>query len=88
MLTFLPVSKACTNKCNIYRQCLYIVYIYISSTDKTDRHDITEILLKVALNTITLTSPSAFQILYIGLHTKPVGFFFLFKGWYKVYNVN
>ena len=27
----------------------------ISSTNKTNRHDITEILLKVALNTITLT---------------------------------
>ena len=27
----------------------------VSSTDKTDHHDITEILLKVALNTITLT---------------------------------
>ena len=27
----------------------------ISSANKTDRHDITEILLKVALNTITLT---------------------------------
>ena len=26
----------------------------ISATEKTDRHDITEILLKVALNTITL----------------------------------
>jgi len=26
----------------------------ISSTNKTDRHNITEILLKVALNTITL----------------------------------
>jgi len=25
----------------------------VSSTDKTDRHDIAEILLKVALNTIT-----------------------------------
>ena len=29
--------------------------IPVSSTNKTDRHDITEILLKVALNTITLT---------------------------------
>ena len=29
--------------------------IPISSTNKTDRHDITEILLKVALNTIPLT---------------------------------
>jgi hypothetical protein len=27
----------------------------VSSTNKTDRHYITEILLKVALNTITLT---------------------------------
>jgi hypothetical protein len=29
----------------------------LSSTNKTDHHDITEILLKVALNTITLTLP-------------------------------
>jgi hypothetical protein len=29
--------------------------ILVSSTNKTDRHDITEILLKVVLNTITLT---------------------------------
>ena len=29
--------------------------IPVSSTNKTDRHDITEILLKVALNTITHT---------------------------------
>jgi hypothetical protein len=28
----------------------------VSSTNKTDRHDITEILLKVALNTIILIS--------------------------------
>ena len=27
----------------------------VSSTNKTDRHDITETLLRVALNTITLT---------------------------------
>ena len=27
----------------------------VSSTNKTDRHDITEILLKMALHTITLT---------------------------------
>jgi len=30
----------------------------VSSNNKTDRHDITEILLKVALNTITLTLDS------------------------------
>jgi hypothetical protein len=28
----------------------------VFSTNKTDRYDITEILLKVALNTITITS--------------------------------
>jgi hypothetical protein len=28
----------------------------VSSTNKTDRHDIAEIMLKVALNTITVTS--------------------------------
>ena len=39
----------------------------ISSTYKTDRHDITEILLKVALNTITLTHNFVKQYL-IGLN--------------------
>jgi hypothetical protein len=33
----------------------------VSSTNKTDCHDITEILLKVALNTITLINPSSTQ---------------------------
>ena len=33
----------------------------VSSPDKTDRHDITEILLKVALNTITLTITPYFE---------------------------
>jgi len=27
-LNFLPVSNARTNKCYIFRQCTYIVYIY------------------------------------------------------------
>jgi hypothetical protein len=31
-------------------------FYLVSSTNKTDRHDITEILLKVALNTIALTN--------------------------------
>jgi hypothetical protein len=34
----------------------------ISSINKTDRHDITEILLKVALDTITPTSYINYQI--------------------------
>jgi hypothetical protein len=33
----------------------------VSSTNKTDCHDITEILLKVALNTITLTQDLDFD---------------------------
>jgi hypothetical protein len=33
-----------------------------SSTNKTDRHDITEILLKVALNTITLNQTYLFFV--------------------------
>jgi hypothetical protein len=33
----------------------YSISTLVSSTNKTDSHDITEILLKVALNTISLT---------------------------------
>jgi hypothetical protein len=32
----------------------------VSSTNKTDRHDIAEILLKVALNTINQTNKNKF----------------------------
>ena len=35
----------------------------VSSTNKTDRHNITEILLKVALNTITLTPENVEQFI-------------------------
>ena len=39
----------------LYTQCLSSLTLYVrTSTNKTDRHDITEILLKVPLNTITL----------------------------------
>jgi hypothetical protein len=45
--------------------------IPVSPTNKTDRHDIIEILLKVALNTMTLTltvvgniTPSHFKIAF------------------------
>ena len=47
----------------------------ISSTNKTDRHDIAEILLKVALNTITmiyLISVRMGQTLYIHLCMKRI----------------
>jgi len=35
-----------------------ILHFIVSSTNKTDRHDITEIVLKVALNMINETKPS------------------------------
>ena len=34
--------------------CCFLRVLPVSSTNKTDRHDITEILLKVVLNTLTL----------------------------------
>jgi hypothetical protein len=37
--------------------------LYISSTNKTNRHEITEILLKVAVNTLTIT-PTLFIYLF------------------------
>jgi hypothetical protein len=36
----------------------------VSSTNKTDRHDITEILLKVALNTIKHTNKTNIVCIY------------------------
>jgi hypothetical protein len=59
----------------------------VSSTNKTDHHDITEILLKVALNTITTTNHSPegiFQIfdhffLSSGNTNEWIFFFFFFK---------
>ena len=53
----------------LYKQCLSPLKLWlvtnlwfspctlVSSTNKTDRHDITEILLKVTLHTIALTNP-------------------------------
>ena len=70
-LAFSPVSKPHTHITYMLRQCTSIVYIFlsqwltegqrfpagtlVSSTNKTGRHHIAEILLKVALSTITLT---------------------------------
>jgi hypothetical protein len=38
-------------------------YYKVSSTNKTDRHDINEILLKMALNTITII-PISFKVVF------------------------
>jgi hypothetical protein len=40
---------------------------FVSSTNKTDRHDMTDILLKVALSIISLT-PSTIMTVREGLH--------------------
>ena len=58
----ISLMARCT-RYNIMRYCLSVPWdrsvvfsgTPIASTTKTDRHDITDILLKVALNTITLT---------------------------------
>ena len=43
----------------------------VSSTNKTDRHDISEILLKVALNTIAITQTRIRIVIWL----KQCGFF-------------
>ena len=53
----------------------------VSSTNKTVRHDITEILLKVALTTITLTkpNPSSLYQKYFSLFSLQLNWFQQFK---------
>jgi hypothetical protein len=48
-------AKLCDQVCQWVATCRWLSPV--SSINKTDRQDITEILLKVALNTITLTAP-------------------------------
>jgi hypothetical protein len=49
---FLKTTTLCDKVCQ--RLATGQWFSPVSSTNKTDRHDITDILLKVALNTITL----------------------------------
>ena len=60
---WLPLGTRCTTLCDKDNQWLVADRWFspgppVSSTNKTDRHDIAEILLKVALNTIKPTSQS------------------------------
>ena len=57
---WISIRARCKTSCD--KVCLWLAAgrlfspgTLVSSTNKTDHHDITEILLKVALNTITLT---------------------------------
>ena len=45
----------CDKVCQWLTNGSLVIFSPVSSTNKTDRHDISEILLKVALNTKTLT---------------------------------
>ena len=40
---------------DLWQVCGFLKVLPISSTNKTDRHDIAELLMKVVLSTITLT---------------------------------
>jgi hypothetical protein len=58
-----------TTLCDTVRQWLatglwFSLSSRISSTNKTDRHDITEILLKVVLNTIKQTTKTVIKMMY------------------------
>ena len=46
---------------DLWQLCKFLQLFQVFSTSKTDRHDITKILLKVALNTIKQTSTTAFS---------------------------
>jgi hypothetical protein len=40
-------------------------FLWVLSTNKTDRNDITEILLKVTLNTITITTQLGYGVIWL-----------------------
>jgi hypothetical protein len=46
----------------------------VSSINKTDRHDITEILLKVALNSINQTKPKTYKLSWLHKLLEPLHF--------------
>jgi hypothetical protein len=52
-------TTLCDKVCQLFAAGLWFYPVTpVSSTNKTDRHDITEILLKVALSTIKQTNQS------------------------------
>ena len=57
----------------------FYLSIPVSSTNKTDRHDITELLLKVALNTINLNPNQSFISVSIHLVSEMYGFLCIFQ---------
>ena len=51
----------------------------VSSTNKTDRHDIAEIMLKVTLNTITVTSDHMYKYIFYDLDGVLNDYFFHYQ---------
>jgi hypothetical protein len=71
-LNFLPYkpNRACKFKYLQAHHQLVVFSGYYSSTNKTDHPDITEILLRLALNTINQTNPSTYEfVLFVCLET-------------------
>ena len=73
LITYIPVLD--TTWCDKVCQWLaagqwFSPGIPVSSTNKTDSHDITEILLKVALNTITSLQYAEHEMNYLVLHNS------------------
>jgi hypothetical protein len=60
----------------------------VSYTNKSDRHDITEILLKVALNTITLHVGDGWNILYVSFISNSLFCYKLDKAYYAAFEIH
>jgi hypothetical protein len=71
-------TTLCDNVCQWLVACRWLSLI--SSTNKTDRHDVTEILLKITLNTIILPLPP-FRLI-TGMCTAWLGAVVVVIGWY------
>jgi hypothetical protein len=73
---FYFVCNIFVDHCLCCFECLFcIVYCpSVSSTNKTDRHDITEIMLKAALNTIKQTNKQCALTVFICIYDNDVIF--------------
>ena len=68
----ISIRARCTTLCDKVCQWLATGWWFfpgppVSSTNKTDRHDITEILLKVALNTIKQTNKQTYKWFFFSI---------------------
>jgi hypothetical protein len=80
-MLWVPISirARCTTLCD--KVCQWLPGPLVSFTNKADRHDATEILLKVALNTIKQTNKSIFYNVFEDL-------FLFFSGMFQFLTIN